>query len=758
MILYIDSICFYRKILLAEIKERNFCKMKNNIKRALSAVLVFCMLLLTLAPMALGVVPFASPVSGANGTFPTVGDVPGASWQLYDDGTLRVDSGHIQGAGGTSPWIAHNTSIEQIIFTGSITGGSSLQALFAGLTHVETIEGLQYFNTENVTNMAGMFNGANSLVSLDVSTWNTSNVETMFSMFFGASSLTSLDVSAWNTGNVTDMRQLFTGTSSLTSLDVSAWNTGNVTTMLNMFNGASGLTELDLSRWDTSKVTDMNSMFNDARSLTCIGDVSGWDVSSVTNMNRMFQRTAFASLNLSGWDTGNVTNMDVMFNGILPLRELVLGEDFHFYFRNTPDGVVSPGLPAVQNNATYTGRWVNTRTGEALLAADLMNTFNGSESMIGTWAWQRHRQIAPLEDVYLTAVVGYNPAPTYTVAVTNIGGNPTGVLTVEVSADFQVSIDGGTTWSVADMLDSIGIDPGDDTVTFLLRPVLGHPTGIHAATVTVSGADLEPQSFTVTFTVEPSTEPEPNPDPWRPPVHQPPPDPWFPPPPPIETDEIHPAYMFGVPSGNFNPSHSLTRAEAATILARTQLLDFEHEPNRLPPGMTSFDTFGDVHPGQWHFYYIAWAYDAELVRGYAGNFRPNDPVTREELAAMIARVGTVHPTGDIPFYDETQISSWARTYVYTAYRESLMIGNNNLFHPADHITRAETATAFNRLLDRIDSRAVWYAATIANPEAARDFPDVASDAWYFPAVAGAANDQRLSWGSDGNVDWKEIVR
>ena len=221
--------------------------------------------------------------------------------------------------------------------------------------------------------------------------------------------------------------------------------------------------------------------------------------------------------------------------------------------------------------------------------------------------------------------------------------------------------------------------------------------------------------------------------------------------------ETHPAYMFGH-GGNFRPRADITRAEAATILARTQLLDFEQGVSELPPGMTSFTVFSDVVPGNWFFYYVAWAYDAGLIQGFAGRFRPNDPITREELAAILARTTTLR-TGNPSFSDANTISNWATRYVYTVYRAGWMVGDDQgTFRPGANIIRAEVATAMNRILGRIDSRSALNAADVENLHHARPFVDVASGAWYFPSVLAAANDHHLTRDDDGAVDWKYIVR
>ena len=224
--------------------------------------------------------------------------------------------------------------------------------------------------------------------------------------------------------------------------------------------------------------------------------------------------------------------------------------------------------------------------------------------------------------------------------------------------------------------------------------------------------------------------------------------------------EKHLAFMFGRGGNNFAPGENMTRAEFAAILVRTELRDFADETRILPPGMTSFTEFSDVNPNSWYFYYVAWAHDASMVYGFAGEFRPNDPITREEFAAMLVRAAdAVRPAGNIPFADASNISDWARRYVYSAYREDLMIGvGGNNFAPRTYINRASAATAVNRNLGRIDSGAALAAADTPNLALAHDFYDVSTGAWYYASVIAAANDHRLTRDDDGAIDWKYIVR
>ena len=159
---------------------------------------------------------------------------------------------------------------------------------FSECSSLTAIEGMQYLNTDNVTDMHRMFDGCSSLTSLDVSGFNTEKVTSMGWMFADCSNLTSLDVSGFKTDNVTDMRHVFYNCSGLKSLDVNNFNTANVTWMSDMFDGCSGLTSLDLSGFKTDKVTDMRFMFYGCSSLATIYTGNDWTTKSVTEGGEMF--------------------------------------------------------------------------------------------------------------------------------------------------------------------------------------------------------------------------------------------------------------------------------------------------------------------------------------------------------------------------------------------------------------------------------------------------------------------------------------
>ena len=208
-----------------------------------------------------------------------------------------------------------NGTIVHIVFDKSFRTytPTSLYSFFENLTNLETITGLEYLNTEKVTDMNRMFYSCKSLTSLDVTHFNTANVTDMSYMFSLCSSLKSLDVTHFNTANVTNMRSMFSACRYLTSLDVTHFNTANVTDMTNMFWSCTSLKSLDVTHFNTANVTDMNHMFYTCHSLTSL-DVTNFNTEKVTNMAGMFYDcSALTSLYVTHFNTANVTDMSFMF-------------------------------------------------------------------------------------------------------------------------------------------------------------------------------------------------------------------------------------------------------------------------------------------------------------------------------------------------------------------------------------------------------------------------------------------------------------
>ena len=217
-------------------------------------------------------------------------------------------------------WSSPNTTVLMAVFDASFRDfrPTTTQGWFYHLKSLKSIEGLEYLNTSQVTDMEEMFSGCGSLTSLDLTSFDTSQVPSMKSMFSGCGSLTSLDLSSFDTSQVRDMRSMFSGCASLTALDLSSFDTSKVTDMAEMFYGCGSLTSLDLSSFNTSQVTSMFKMFSGCASLTAL-DLSNFDTSQVMSVNYMFSRcqsltTIYCN---SSWRAGDSDNM---FSGCHSLR------------------------------------------------------------------------------------------------------------------------------------------------------------------------------------------------------------------------------------------------------------------------------------------------------------------------------------------------------------------------------------------------------------------------------------------------------
>ena len=182
-----------------------------------------------------------------------------------------------------------NVTIKNIVFEESFKtyAPTSLKNFFYNCTSLETISGLEYLNTANITDMGSMFQDCYNLKSLDLTKFDTKNVSSMYFMFYNCPNLTSLDLTNFNTKNVKNMNGMFGDCTHLTSLDITNFNTAKVTNMGNMFLGCSNLTSLDLTNFNTAKVTDMHGMFNGCSALISL-DLTNFNTAEVRNMNRMF--------------------------------------------------------------------------------------------------------------------------------------------------------------------------------------------------------------------------------------------------------------------------------------------------------------------------------------------------------------------------------------------------------------------------------------------------------------------------------------
>ena len=325
------------------------------------------------------------------------------------------------------PWHRYRSSITRIVLLDGVKAPEDASYMFAGYTIMTEIEGIEKLNCSNTVDMSYMFQGAGSLVSLNIDSWNMRAVTNTSSMFSRATSLTSLNlnswemsavsrmdymfanmaelmalnISDWDISSVTSTSMMFFNTPKLTSLDVSDWNTSALQDISGMFS-ATGIQELDLNKWNTESILNMQLVFAVSHNLTtlkidqwqpksatnmeamffyCSGlselDLSQWDTSSVVNMNTMFMNAGqLRVLDLGNWNTENVQSMGQMFFYV-NINRLTLGENFRF--------LADAALAEISSEG-YTGQWIGENTKTIFPSSnDFMKNYAGQAD---TYIWE----------------------------------------------------------------------------------------------------------------------------------------------------------------------------------------------------------------------------------------------------------------------------------------------------------------------------------------------------------------------------------
>ncbi|MEK4515393.1 S-layer homology domain-containing protein [Paenibacillus sp. FSL H8-0122] len=154
-------------------------------------------------------------------------------------------------------------------------------------------------------------------------------------------------------------------------------------------------------------------------------------------------------------------------------------------------------------------------------------------------------------------------------------------------------------------------------------------------------------------------------------------------------DGSHRAYMVGMPDGTFKPENALTRAQVAMILYRVLALQ---GADAAP--------YSDVSGSHWAAEAIRQVTGAGLMKGMTdGSFRPEQSITRAEMAVIIARWKALSGTGEHSYNDA--LGHWAEKAIGQTKEAGYMEGMlNGSFQPDKALTRAEGVTVFNRILER----------------------------------------------------------
>lgn len=196
--------------------------------------------------------------------------------------------------------------------------------------------------------------------------------------------------------------------------------------------------------------------------------------------------------------------------------------------------------------------------------------------------------------------------------------------------------------------------------------------------------------------------------------------------------EDHFNYIIGTPEGLSLPTANVTRAEVATIFFRLMTDDARAKFDSLD------NNFSDVAKGMWYNRAISTLANAGIIKGDpAGTYRPDDPITRAEMAAIIARFGDFKEGGKT-FNDIS--GHWAQKYIELAASNGWINGNpDGTFKPNNNITRAETVAMINRVLDR-QTKDVSDLLPVSQMTNWSDNMDTAK--WYYRDMQEATNNHK----------------
>ena len=209
--------------------------------------------------------------------------------------------------------------------------------------------------------------------------------------------------------------------------------------------------------------------------------------------------------------------------------------------------------------------------------------------------------------------------------------------------------------------------------------------------------------------------------------------------------EDHFQYVQGYPDATVRPDANITRAEATVIFFRL-LTDSVREKY-----LDTENSFTDVNAADWFNLGISTMENGGFVNGYRdGSFRPNGYITRAELATIISNFDDLEPVEESKFPDAA--GHWAEAYINSAAEKGWLSGYaDGLFRPNQLITRAETMSMINRVLERSVDADGLHADT-------KQWQDNPIGKWYYYAVLEATNPHEYERKDTADVErWTAII-
>ena len=409
----------------------------------------------------------------------------------------------------------------------------------------------------------------------------------------------------------------------------------------------------------------------------------------------------------SGWNqTGEITiTEDTIITGTWSYEEkTVPTHKVEYTWTNAPEGVTLPTGTTVTHSAPYTvdSTYSNSST------VEVKDAYGNIKGVYTFGGWNQTGEITITADTVITGTWSYEKK--YTV---------------------KYDLDGGTTTSDKTIFSDLTYNT--DT------PTIANPT---KAGYTFAG--WEPKvankvTDNATYTAKWTRNYTPRP--YTPPTVVIPDDDAL----GLNTTD-HFAYIVGYGNGEVRPQNNITRAEVATIFFRLLTDDVRDE------NLTKTNRYSDVAATSWYNTAVSTLSSMGIITGYPdGTFRPNAAITRAEFAAIAARFDNDGDKTAAKFSDIA--THWAKDEISIAYNNGWITGYpNGTFGPQRDITRAETMTLVNRVLNRqpeteddlLPNMTVW--TDNANPKA-----------WYYLAVQEATNSHYYKFKTNSKYEkWTEL--
>lgn len=142
----------------------------------------------------------------------------------------------------------------------------------------------------------------------------------------------------------------------------------------------------------------------------------------------------------------------------------------------------------------------------------------------------------------------------------------------------------------------------------------------------------------------------------------------------------------------FEPKQNITRSEFATLLVRLLNFDISSDAPQV---------FTDVRPVSWYYGYVMKCHERGIILGKSEDeFRPEDNITREEMAVMFQRALSLEEGEGVLVKDIREASPWAISAIKAVVGNQIMVGDKGIFSPKQEVTREMAAIVMVRIYER----------------------------------------------------------